>query len=108
MGELVHESQLRPSGQHGVDVHLLELRAAVGNHFAGHDLEVPDELGGPRASVGLDESDHHIRPPVMPAPAFVEHGKGLSDPGHRSHVDTELTSGADGVWFHPLAVIDRT
>ena len=105
MGELVDQRQLGPAGEHGVEVHLLELGSPVRHDLAGHDFEVPDQLGGPGPSVGLHESDDDVGAAVMAAPAFVEHGEGLAHAGHRAHVDAEPTGGADGVGLEDLGAI---
>ena len=47
VGELVDQRDLRPSGEHRVEVHLLEVPAAVGERLARDDLQVAD-LGGCR------------------------------------------------------------
>ncbi len=52
--ELVDEGDLRVAGQHGVQVHLLEVGAAVGHLRPRDDLQVADLLGGVRPAVGLD------------------------------------------------------
>ena len=60
VGELVDEHPFRTTGDDGVDVHLLERRAAIDDLLARHDLEVADRLGGQGAVVRLDESDDDV------------------------------------------------
>ena len=60
VGQLVDEHPLRTAGDDGVDVHLLERRAAVGDRLPRHHLEVADRLGGQRAVVRLDEADDDV------------------------------------------------
>ena len=95
--QLVDQHQFGPSLQHGRHVHLLELGAPVTDTLAGHHLEVPDQLLGVRAPVGLDEADHHVAAALGPAPPLVEHGAGLADPGRRAQVQAEPAGRAYGV-----------
>jgi hypothetical protein len=89
VGQLVDERHLGPPGQHGVDVHLLEHRAAVVHPAAGHDLEVADLLGGAGAPVRLHEPDDHVGAALLPAPPLVEHGERLADSRGGAQVDAQ-------------------
>ncbi len=78
-----------PAGEDGVEVHLLERRAAVLDRAAGDDLEIA-ELGlGPRAAVGLDVADDDVGAPFGAGAAFVEHGVGLAHAGRGAEVDPQ-------------------
>ena len=65
--ELVDQRDLGLAGDDRVDVHLLELRAAVRDHAAGDDLEVADLRERVRPAVGLDEPDDDVGAPAAPA-----------------------------------------
>ena len=54
--ELVDEHDVGPAGEHRVDVHLLELGAAVLDLAARDDLEIAELLGGAGPPVRLDDS----------------------------------------------------
>ena len=51
---------LRTPGEDGVDVHLLQLDAAIGNHALGNNFEIANLVGGLLAAMRLDEPDDHI------------------------------------------------
>ena len=93
VGELVDERHLGSAGHHGVDVHLLDRRAAVGHRPAGHDLEVGDLLRGVRPAVGLDEAHDDVGAALGPAASFVEHGERLADTGGGAEVDAQRAPG---------------
>src|SRR5918996_924977 len=56
------------SGQHDVEVHLLQPGARVLEGPPRHDLQVADLLGRARPAVGFDEPDDHVGPTLRPAP----------------------------------------
>ena len=58
--ELVDQRDLRRARDDRVDVHLLELRAAVRHRAPRDDLEAADLRLGVRSTVGLDEPDHDV------------------------------------------------
>ena len=89
--ELVHESDLGPAGQHGVEVHLLEERAAVRQLGPGHDLQPVKELRSERPPVGLHERHDHVGPALETPVTLAEHGEGLADAGRRTKIDPELS-----------------
>ena len=96
--ELVDERDLRLAGEHGVEVHLLEARAAVGDPGAGHDLQAvraAQRCAG-RPWVSTKRHDHvgaALRPPV----ALAEHGEGLAHAGGGAEIDPELAA-APACW----------
>ena len=108
--ELVDEHDVGAPGEHRVDVHLLELGAAVLDPPARDDLEVAELLGGARPPVGLDDADDHVGAALVAPPALVEHRERLADAGRRSQIQTKLAprhapsvthrGGADG-YFEP-------
>ena len=92
--ELVHERHLGPARQHGVDVHLVERRAAVGQAPAGHHLQALDLRGGVRPAVRLHEGHDDVGAPLGAPVALAEHGEGLAHPGSRAEVDPQLAAAA--------------
>ena len=68
--ELVDQRDVGCAGEHRVDVHLLELGAAVLDPAAGNDLEVADLLRGARAARGSRRSRRPRR----------SRGRGAGDP----------------------------
>ncbi len=92
VGQLVHQRGLRPSGEHRIEVHLLEVLTSVGEGVAWHHLQVADLGGCGGAPVGLDVGDDHVGAALLATPALVEHGERLADPGGRTHVDAQLAS----------------
>jgi hypothetical protein len=61
--DLVDQGNLRLAGEDGVDVHLLELGAAVADPPAGNDLEVADLRRGVRTTVRLDQPGDDVGSP---------------------------------------------
>ena len=90
--ELVDERDLRPPGEHGVDVHLLEDAVAVAHPLARDDLEVADLLGRLAPAVRLDEADDDVLAVLGAAPALVQHRERLADAGRGAEVDAERPS----------------
>ena len=88
--ELVDEHDVGAPGEHRVEVHLLELRAAVLDLPAGDDLEIADLLGGAGSTVRLDDADDDIGATVVPASTLVEHRECLADAGCRTEIQTKL------------------
>ena len=93
VGELVDQRHPRAPGQDGVDVHLGERGAPIGDGAAGDDLEPGDHLLGVLAAVGLHEPDHHVGAAFDAAVSLTEHGVGLAHPRRCSEVDPELPAG---------------
>ena len=96
VGQLVHERHRRVPGQHGVDVHLFERDAPVGEPLPGHQLQVVQLLLCLRPPVGLHEADDHVGAALLAPPALVEHGVGLADARGGAEVDPQLTTAAPG------------
>src|SRR5690242_8551486 len=93
MGELVDERDLGMPREQAVDVHLLELTAAVDDQLARQDLQVADLLDGAPPAVGLDEADDDIGATVVPAATLVEHRERLADAGRGAEIDPKVASG---------------
>ena len=105
--ELVDQRDLRSASQDGVDVHLGERGAPVGERPPRDDLETVDHLGGVPAAVGLDEPDHDVGPALGAAVALAEHGVGLADAGCCAEVDPESSAGAHGSVCRPRPASSR-
>ena len=87
--ELVDQGDLRVTGQHGVEVHLLERGPPVGHQLPRDHLQAVDQHLGVRAPVRLGEGDHHFRAALGPPVALAQHGEGLADPRGSAQVDPE-------------------
>ena len=96
MGVLVDERDRRSAGQDGVDVHLLEVDAAVGEHAARDDLEIADPLGGVRPAVRLDERHDDVGAAFATPMTLAEHGEGLADAGGGTDVHAKRPSSHHG------------
>ena len=92
VGEFVDEGYLRVAGEDGVDVHLGEERALVGEFAAGDLLELGSEFGCAGAAVGFDDADDYILASAVAADAFAEHGEGFADA--RSVAEKDLEAAA--------------
>ena len=101
--ELVDEHDVGAAGEHRVDVHLLELGAAVLDLAAGNDLEIAELLGGAGPAVRLDDADHHVGAAVVAAAALVEHRERLADAGCRTEIQTKLAPRHTTSVSHPGA-----
>ena len=92
VGELVDQHELRPAADDGLQVHFREMRAAVVDGFARHEVQAGEQRLGFDASVGFDHADDQIGAAgalLLPGP---EHGVGLADP--RAHAEEDLQVGA--------------
>ena len=58
--KLVNDRDLRMARENCVDIHLLQVDAAIGNHAQRYDFEIADLVGGFLAPVRLDQADHHV------------------------------------------------
>ncbi len=93
VGQLVDQRDIRPPGQHGVQVHLGEGGAAVLDRAPRHHLQVADHLRGVLPAVRLDEPGNHIGAALVPAPTLAEHRVGLADARRRPEVDPQVPAG---------------
>ena len=91
--ELVDERHLGMAGEHRVEIHLLERRAAVLDLAPRDDLEVAELLDRLRAAVGLDDADDDVGAPLGTAAALVEHVVGLAYARRGPEVDAQRASG---------------
>src|SRR6185437_12188114 len=93
VSELVDERDLRTPGDHHVDVHLLELGAAVADQLARDDLEIADLFRGPGPAVRLHEPDDDVGAAIVPPAALVQHRERLPDAGRGAEIDPKITPG---------------
>ena len=93
MRELVDEHDLGPAAQHRVEVHLLEVAAAVLDHLARDDFEVAELLDGARPTVRLHEADNHVGTAVVAAATLVEHRECLPDAGCGAEIHPKIAPG---------------
>ena len=89
VSQFVHQHQLGPAPEDGVEVHLGEEPAAVVDLPAGQRLQSVEQRFGVAPSVGLDHPDHDIDllPPLV-AGGF-QHGEGLADAGGGAEKDLQ-------------------
>ncbi len=92
VSELVDERDLRGTGQHRVEIHLLERLAPVLDDAARDDFEVTELGGGQCPTVGLEEPDDHVGTALLATPTLVEHGERLADAGGGADVDPQGAS----------------
>ncbi len=90
VGELVDQRDLGLAGQHGVEVHLLEGPAPVGDHGPGDDLQAVQQGRGMRPAVRLHVGHDHVGPALGPPVALAEHVEGLPGARRCAQVDPEL------------------
>jgi hypothetical protein len=95
--QLIDEGDLRPAGEHGVEVHLIEAGAPIVDDASGDDLEVVTPLLRKWAPVAFDEADGDVGAPLFAPVTLVEHGVGLADPSRGSEVDAKVAGCFDDV-----------
>ncbi len=81
VGELVDERDRGGPLEHGLEVHLAQLDAAMRHEVPRHDRKALDERGRRGAAVGLDDRDHDVFAVGEEVPALLEHLVGLADAG---------------------------
>ena len=88
--ELVDQHDLRPAGEDGVEVHLLERLALVLDAPARNDLEAFEQRLGLLAAVGLDDADDDVVAVLLARAGLLQHLVGLADAGRGTDEDPEL------------------
>ena len=96
VGEFVHEDDLRPAGDDGIEVHLLEPLPLVFKAPAGDGFEPREQGLGLSAAVRLDDADDDVVAVLLAGPRRLQHLVGLADAGRRAHENPEL---ADAAFF---------
>ena len=89
VGEFVDQHQGRAAGEDGVEIHLLQRLATIGDGFARDDLETVEQRLGFAPPVGLDDADDHVDAIGMPGAAGHQHLIGLADAGGGAEEDLE-------------------
>ena len=87
--QFVHQRDRRVAGDDRVGVHLLDDDAAVFDPSAGNDVEPVEQLGRLRPAVGLDETDHEVRPASGAAVSLFQHPIRLADARSHPEVDAQ-------------------
>ena len=79
----------RFAAQDGVGIHLLELRAGVGDDAARNDFEAFGLGDGVLAAVRLEVADDDVHALAAQLLGLLQHAVGLADPGGVAQVDLE-------------------
>ncbi len=96
VGHLVDQRDLGAPLEDGVDVHLLQRRAPVGDAPAGHHLQVADLLGRAFPAVRLDQADHDVGAAFGAPAALGQHGERLAHAGRGAEVDAQRPPAGPG------------
>ena len=94
VGELVDQRDLRPAGQDGVEVHLLEPAALVLDAPARDDLEALEQRLGLLPAVGFDDADDDVVAVLHAGARGLQHLVGLADAGGGADEDAQLADAA--------------
>jgi hypothetical protein len=89
MGELVDQNDLRPAGDDGVEIHLVEPLPLVGHAPARDDLKPLQQRLGLRAAMGFHHADHDIVAVPLTGAGLLEHLVGLADAGRSADENSE-------------------
>ena len=95
MRQLVDERHLGTTGEHGIKVHLLEVRPAVLDHLAGDDLETHQQPFGKRPLMRFHKPYYDVRPPFQAALSLIEHVVGFAYAGSGPEVNAKMPGGLD-------------
>ena len=60
VGEIIHQGNRGPAGQHRAEVHLLNHRLLAADLSGGDDLKTLQEACGIRPAVRLGDGDYHV------------------------------------------------
>ena len=89
VGEFVDQRHGRFAAQHGVHIHLLELRAGIGDDAARNGFQAFGFGDGFRAGVRLEVRDDDVDALAAHFLGLFEHAIGLADAGGITEVDLE-------------------
>ena len=81
VSQLIDQRQLRPAGEHGVEIELVEILAAIGDGLARQNLEAGHQPFGLGAPMRLDQADNDIDALARTYRRLLQHGVGLAHPG---------------------------
>ena len=90
MSQFVDQRDVGLAGQHGGQIHLGEVGAAVLDRLAWHALKALDQIRGVAPAMGLDETDDDVSAALAAPPALAEHGVGLPDARRRAEIDPQM------------------
>ena len=92
MREFIDQNDLRPAGDDGVEVHLLEPLSFVFHAPAWDDFQAFQERFRLPAAVSLHDTDDDIVPVLLAGTGLLQHLVGLAHAGSRTHEDFELAN----------------
>ncbi len=92
VGEFVHQDQLRPAGQHGVKVHLVNRSAAVFDLSARDHLEPIQQGHRLLATVRFDDADRNVCPLAPSRLRGQQHLIRLADAGRSPQKDFQASA----------------
>ena len=92
--ELVDKHDLRPTGDDGVEVHLLQPPALVFDALARNDFEPLQQRLRLLAAMRLDDADDDIVAVALARARRLQHRIGLADAGRRADENLELADAA--------------
>src|SRR5271165_218659 len=93
VGEVVDQRDLRMAGEHRVEIHFGEGRAAVGHRAPRHDLQPFGHRRGQLPAVRFQQPDDDVRATGAAALRLAEHRVGLADTWCGAEIDAELSPG---------------
>src|SRR5579884_3903534 len=79
--EFVDQHQRGPSGENGIQIHLLKRRPAIVDAPTRYHLKVANLFRSVQATVRFDEPNDDIGAPFAAATPFVQHRERLTDAG---------------------------
>ena len=94
VGEFVDQNDLRPAGQDGVDIHLVEPLPAMFDAPARDDFEALEQGLGLLPAMGLDHADDDVVAIALAGARLLQHLVGLADAGRRADEDLQLAGAA--------------
>ena len=92
VGELVDDRDRGAALEQGVEIHLGQRLAAIGDRVARDHLESLEQLLGIGAPVRLDDADHHLAAFGTARLCGLEHRVGLADAGRRADEQAEAAA----------------
>ena len=98
VGKFVDKDDLRPAGENGVEVHLVEPATLVVDAPARNDLEAFEQGLGLLPAVGFNDPDDDIVAVLLPGTGGLQHFIGLADAGSSADKNAKL---ADAAFLSP-------
>ena len=94
VGEFVDKGDLRPAGQDGIEVHLVQPAPFVLDAPARDDLEAVEQRLGLLPAMGFDHPDDDVVAVLDAGAGGLQHFVGLADAGGRADKDAKLADAA--------------